>query len=78
MYPLPEKEMRAIIAKYPKASIKWVQEEPQNMGAWQYLLRYFRKDPIDVVSRKEAASPATGFKKVHDDQQARIVKEAFE
>ena len=78
LYPLPEKEMRAIIAKYPKASLKWVQEEPQNMGAWQYLLRYFRKDPIDVVSRKEAASPATGFKKVHDDQQARIIKEAFE
>lgn len=78
LHPLPEKEMRAIMDKYPKATVKWIQEEPHNMGAWQYLLRYFRKDPIEVVSRKEAASPATGFKKVHDERQARIVKEAFE
>ena len=78
LYPLPEKKMRDIMNKYPKASYKWIQEEPENMGAWQYLMRYFRKDPIEVVARKPAASPATGFKKVHDEQQARIVKEAFE
>ena len=78
LYPLPEKEMRDIMKKYPKATAKWVQEEPQNMGAWSYLLRFFRRDPIEVVARKAAASPATGFKKVHDEQQERIVREAFQ
>lgn len=77
LYPLPEKEMRAIMKKYNKADYKWVQEEPENMGAWTYLLRYFRKDPIDLIARKPSASPSTGFKKVHDQQQDDIVERAF-
>ena len=48
------------------------------MGYWDYVLRYLRKDPIELVSRPASASPATGFKKVHDQQQADLVNKAFE
>lgn len=78
LYPFPEKKVRAIMKKYTKAAdMYWVQEEPQNMGYWDFVLRYLRKDPIEVIARKSSASPATGFKKAHDDEQAKIVSEAF-
>ncbi|MBK8624529.1 MAG: 2-oxoglutarate dehydrogenase E1 component [Saprospiraceae bacterium] len=77
LYPLPEAEIRSIIKEYGKAEVFWVQEESANMGAWPYLINYFRKDAIEVVARKASASPATGFKKVHDQQQEDLIKTAF-
>ena len=77
LYPYPQDQVDALFKKYNKATKLWVQEEPLNMGSWDYLLRYWRKLDIEVVSRKASASPATGFKKVHDEQQARIVETAF-
>lgn len=77
LYPLPEAEIRSIIKQYGKAEIFWVQEESANMGAWSYLMEYFRKDPIECISRKASASPATGFKKIHDMQQLEIMMTAF-
>lgn len=77
LYPLPEKQIRDIMKQYRKAEMFWVQEEPTNMGAWSYLLRYFRNDPISLVSRKPSASPATGFKNIHDEQQQQLMKDAF-
>jgi 2-oxoglutarate dehydrogenase E1 component len=77
LYPLPEGEIRSIIKQYGKAEVFWVQEESANMGAWSYLMKYFRKDPIEVIARNETASPATGFKKVHDQQQEELLKTAF-
>ncbi|MBK9256032.1 MAG: 2-oxoglutarate dehydrogenase E1 component [Saprospiraceae bacterium] len=78
LYPLPEKEMRAIMAQHKGAELFWVQEESANMGSWSYLMNYFRKDPIELISRNASASPATGFKKVHDDQQEKLISKAFE
>lgn len=77
LYPYPEQQFKAVFTKYAKAKIKWVQEEPLNMGAWQYLISFWRNPAIDIVSRRVSASPATGYKKVHDEQQERIVAEAF-
>lgn len=77
LYPLPEAEIRDAMKKASKASFYWVQEESANNGSWSYLMRYFRKDPIELISRPESASPATGFKKVHDEQQAELVRTAF-
>ncbi len=77
LYPLPEADIRRIMDKYGKAKYLWVQEEPLNMGSWDYLMRFFRKDPIDVVARRASASTATGFKKVHDAQQTDIINRAF-
>ena len=61
----------------PKAQYLWIQEEPVNMGAWSFVQNLFRKDDLDVIARQPASSPATGFKKVHDKQQADIIQAAF-
>ncbi|RZK49714.1 MAG: 2-oxoglutarate dehydrogenase E1 component [Pedobacter sp.] len=82
LYPTPIAQMEAIKAKYKNAlDIKWVQEEPENMGAWPYMLRKLRKtslNQIDVISRKESSSTATGYAKQHATQQAYIVSTTFE
>lgn len=63
--------------KHKNAEVFWVQEESQNMGSWNHILATFRKDPIEFIGRKASASPATGFKKVHDKQQEDILKTAL-
>ncbi len=78
LYPFPENQVLEVFEKYKKAQFLWVQEEPKNMGPWFYILNMLRKTSIDVISRKASASPATGFKKVHDAEQEAIVAKAFE
>jgi len=77
LYPLPYKQIDKIIAKYKNASFAWVQEEPANMGAWTYILSCYRNATLSLIARKSSASPATGFKKVHLNEQAKLVDDAF-
>lgn len=78
IYPLPYDQLEALKKKYSKATeVFWVQEEPRNMGAWPYLVRKMRKENIEVISRKESASTATGFNKQHLSQQDYILYKAF-
>ncbi|QMW01929.1 2-oxoglutarate dehydrogenase E1 component [Spirosoma foliorum] len=74
--PLSKTQLEAVLEKYKKAERFWVQEEPENMGYWTYLLRVGLNLPI--ISRKAAASPATGYPKIHTQEQADIVRRAFE
>ncbi len=82
LYPLPIDQIAKIKAKYSKATeFIWVQEEPENMGAWPYLCRKFRTDEVlklDVISRTESASTATGYSKQHTAQQLHIIGKAFQ
>ncbi len=82
LYPTPVSQMEAIYKRYKNAKeAVWVQEEPENMGAWPYLLRRLRKtsfSQIDVISRDESSSTATGYAKLHANQQARIVSKTFD
>ncbi len=79
LYPLVEDKIQAIKDKYSKAKFTWVQEEPFNMGAWTYLLRWRELfADFDCVSRKSSASPASGFLKVHTAEQEVIINKAFE
>ena len=79
LYPLPQDKMIALTKKYPKAEVCWVQEEPENMGAWTFLLaRLHEKLPMKGIARKNSASTATGFKKVHLQEQDVILTRAFE
>ena len=79
LYPLPEAQLRDLTKKYAKAEVVWVQEEPKNNGAWSFLLsRLYDKIPMRVISRKNSASPATGFKKQHLKEQEDIINRAFE
>jgi len=78
LYPFPQKQLDAIVSKYKSASkILWVQEEPENMGAWAYILRLLRKSNIDLISRAESGSPATGSSKRHAVEQASILSKVF-
>ena len=77
LYPFPQKQIDKILDKYKGASKYWVQEESANMGSWDYLMRYWRHTDIDLISRTATASPATGFKKVHEKQQAELVRRAI-
>ncbi|MBC6697293.1 2-oxoglutarate dehydrogenase E1 component [Hymenobacter sp. BT190] len=78
LHPFPKKQLDAELAKYPKAKLYWVQEEPENMGYWNYLLRFMRRELEDVISRKPSASPATGYNKVHVKEQKDLVARAFD
>ncbi len=77
LYPLPVAQLEEIYKKYPKAEYVWVQEESANMGAWRYMHSANIGKDLRVISRRASASPATGFKKVHEATQADIIDEAF-
>jgi 2-oxoglutarate dehydrogenase E1 component len=77
MYPFPKKQFDALLKKYGKAELYWVQEEPRNMGAWGFLATNYPEYGWKCASRKAAASPATGFPKAHEKEQLAIVDEAF-
>jgi 2-oxoglutarate dehydrogenase E1 component len=77
--PLPENQLLALREKYKKAEFVWVQDEPQNMGAWTYLLySLHEKFPMKCISRKAAASPATGYKKQHPKENLDLLTRSFE
>jgi len=82
-YPYPSKKIRNIIKKYPSVKkVKWVQEEPKNMGAWNFLYHRLRNDlpkecDLDYAGRSESASPAVGSYKISMQQQKKLVMEAF-
>jgi len=80
LHPFPKTQINKVLGKYKGAKIYWVQEEPQNMGYWAYMLRQTYKE-IDfegVISRKPSASPATGYAKTHNKEQAEIIRKSFE
>ncbi|MEP0984847.1 2-oxoglutarate dehydrogenase E1 component [Ekhidna sp.] len=76
LYPWPQKQIDAILKKYNNPKLVWVQEEPKNMGAWSYINMRIDMN-LEVIARKISASPATGFSKVHKEEQANLVKQAF-
>ena len=83
LYPLPEDELQEVLAPYADGvEVRWVQEEPVNMGAWVFLRfrlggRLFGRLPFRRVTRPESASPATGSAASHRLEQARLLDEAF-
>ncbi len=86
LYPFPDKPLAFALKPYSKAQIVWCQEEPENMGGWNFVdrriervltaLKHRAKRPV-YVGRRAAASPATGLAKVHAAEQAALVGEAL-
>jgi 2-oxoglutarate dehydrogenase E1 component len=77
LHPFPQKRLNEILKTYKNPSLIWVQEEPENMGAWGFILRQMRTEKINVIARKESASPAVGYQKIHVKQQEEIISDAF-
>jgi 2-oxoglutarate dehydrogenase E1 component len=77
IYPFPKTQFEALRKKYAKAELVWVQEEPANMGAWSHLAINQPQYGWKSVSRRAAASPATGFPKAHEKEQAGLIEQAF-
>ena len=79
MHPFPQKQIDEHLALYENAKVFWVQEEPFNMGGWTFMLRMYNgKKPLEVIARRSSASPSTGFAKIHAQEQAEIIRRAFE
>ncbi len=76
LYPFPKDAVEAWI-KGSKAQLVWAQEEPGNMGAGDFFWKQMRDHKIEIVARKSSASPATGFKKAHEQQQKDILDRIF-
>jgi 2-oxoglutarate dehydrogenase E1 component len=82
LYPFPETEIAAELARHPNArEIVWVQEEPANMGALNYMLPRLRHlaggRPVMSVKRSASPSPATGSAKAHDVEQKALLSLAL-
>jgi len=81
-YPFPEEHLRQVMHRYPQAKTwKWIQEEPENMGAWWFvrpLLEGILQQLLIYVGRKPSASPATGFPKIYRRDQDAILDQAFQ
>lgn len=77
LHPFPKQQVMTELEKYSVEEVFWVQEEPENMGAWAFILRSFREVKKDIISRRATASTATGYHKVHQDEQNDIINRAF-
>jgi 2-oxoglutarate dehydrogenase E1 component len=84
LYPFPKKELEEVLAEYPNAErLIWVQEEPLNMGAWNYLrphLRLLVEDRLTLhyVGRPESSSPAEGSTTLYRINQRSLIEQAFD
>jgi len=83
LYPFPANKLKEILIKYPNLEeIRWVQEEPQNMGAWSFMeprVKKLLQDTVsfDYIGRRRRSSPAEGDPIVHRKNQAKIINKAL-
>ncbi|MDP3718116.1 MAG: 2-oxoglutarate dehydrogenase E1 component [Acidobacteriota bacterium] len=84
LYPFPDGPIRDVMARYPKLrEVCWVQEEPENMGAWEFvrpLLEQLidKRWPLRYIGRVRNSSPSEGSSSWHAVNQRAIVEQAFE
>ncbi|UYN83902.1 MAG: multifunctional oxoglutarate decarboxylase/oxoglutarate dehydrogenase thiamine pyrophosphate-binding subunit/dihydrolipoyllysine-residue succinyltransferase subunit [Microcella sp.] len=79
-HPLPEQQLREITERYANAELVWVQDEPENQGAWPFLALETQKrgmPAMRVISRPASASPATGSSKRSSLEHAEIMDAAL-
>ncbi|NUL48210.1 multifunctional oxoglutarate decarboxylase/oxoglutarate dehydrogenase thiamine pyrophosphate-binding subunit/dihydrolipoyllysine-residue succinyltransferase subunit [Cellulosimicrobium funkei] len=80
LYPLPQEEIAAELAKYPNASVVWVQDEPANQGPWPFMalnLLPVLDRTVTLVARPASASTSAGSKVRHDHEASILLDEAF-
>jgi 2-oxoglutarate dehydrogenase E1 component len=80
LYPWPIEEIKAELAKYPNANVKWVQDEPFNQGPWpSYVLNVVHElgRPVQPVTRPSSSTTAVGTAKRHQVENAELLGRAF-
>jgi 2-oxoglutarate dehydrogenase E1 component len=82
LYPVPMRDLRAMFDTYPKADeVVWVQEEPENMGAWEFIRPHLQEvssgRAVRRIARPRSASPAEGSAARHALNQQALVNQAF-
>lgn len=80
LYPFPNRNLEKVIDSYPNVSrFIWAQEEPKNMGPWFHVNDKFRavRPNIELISREESASPASGSTKRYIERQKTIINKVF-
>ncbi len=84
LHPLRPEHLEPFLSQYAEGTpVVWVQDEPENMGAWRYLLAHFGTSllgrfPMRVSSRPASASPATGSPRSHKIEEQRLMDDAFD
>lgn len=79
LYPFPEEQVKGYFKKYKNTIRKiWVQDEPENMGAWPYIQRSYLKWNLCGITRPESASPAGGLMEQHKIRLDKILSNVFE
>ncbi|MFI8183941.1 multifunctional oxoglutarate decarboxylase/oxoglutarate dehydrogenase thiamine pyrophosphate-binding subunit/dihydrolipoyllysine-residue succinyltransferase subunit [Actinacidiphila glaucinigra] len=81
LYPFPDEELRAVLARFPAAAeVRWVQEEAENQGAWSFVTHRVEQvadRPLGRTSRPSASAPAVGSARRHAAEQRELVESAF-
>lgn len=78
LHPFPYEEVKQVLRKYSSNMLTlWVQEEPENMGAWFYVKNQMKDLDIVPVTRQPSGSPATGLFKLHEISQEEIIDKVF-
>ena len=77
LFPLDKQGIKELIEKYNAKEVIWVQEEPQNMGAWTFIMSELRTVNIDVIAREASAATATGSSKTSTAEQNELINKVF-
>lgn len=78
LYPLDKVRLEEVFDRYKnKKELIWVQEEPENMGAWSYILRNLRDENIQLISPESSGTPATGTYKSFERKQKLVIDKTF-
>ncbi|MCC6816250.1 MAG: 2-oxoglutarate dehydrogenase E1 component [Saprospiraceae bacterium] len=77
LYPFPKERIEGILSKNSATEIYWVQEEPRNMGAAEFVKSNWPSKNLNIISRPASAATAVGYKKNHDEQLKLILEKAF-
>ena len=84
LYPFPKTQMQEALSKMPVTKeFAWVQEEPQNQGAWNYVQGLLKdvlpvNSALECIARPKSASPAAGLFKVHQREQNELMQKAIQ
>ncbi|MDE5418956.1 2-oxoglutarate dehydrogenase E1 component [Labilibaculum sp. DW002] len=78
LYPFPNKQINQVLERYPNSILHlWVQEEPENMGPWQFVNYNIENVDLAPIARMASGSTATGLAKIHNIGQNEIIRKVF-